>query len=157
MKQIIVMAVLAASLFAKLVPYVGIGMNATELEDVETRSNSPLGIFGIRETGEHFELFVQHISSIPDTGIETRGLNIFGGTVNYDIGPVELFAGRAWHSESFDGEYYSDQFDTQMERCGMRVHFRGDRSLFIERILSIDREKADLVLYGFEMQFELEK
>lgn len=157
MKKIL-MLIMASTIFTittfaeGLTPFVGIAMHYKALEKVDTKASSPLGLFGVRYEMKYAELFYKHISSIPDVGAESKGLNLMGAQAKYSYEFIDVYAGAAWHSEEFDGHYYSEQFSEFMYKGGMRVNYDTTR-LFFEYISSADSKKADLFMYGIEWVF----
>ena len=151
---LLALSVLMFGSFVKVEPFAGMAMHTKALEVVDTKSNSPMGIFGVRVDADYIDLWINHISSIPDTGIETRGINLVGGTLKYRHGNTEAYAGVFTHSEEFDGQYYSKQFSKNMKRVGIRYHYDGDKVLFIDYIDSFDPLKSDWFMYGMEWRFK---
>jgi len=155
MKKLLLIALLSLQLFADgLIPFAGLSMHTKSLEHVDTKADSPLGNFGVRYENI-IELEYKHISSIPNVGIETRCLNLLSAHLKASYKFVDIYGGYGWHSEKFDGSYYSEQFTETVYKYGLRINY-GDKRLFVEHIKSTDKDKSDLVMYGFEILFNPE-
>jgi len=151
----LLLGLVATSLLAiETIPFAGMAMHTKRFENVPTRADSPMGIFGIRATTNYFDAWINHISSIPNVGSETRGINLLGCTLKAPIGNTEPYIGYFYHNEEFDGKYYSEQFSEYQYRVGVRYHYDGDRTLFIDYLDSVDSSKADMLSYGFTWEFK---
>jgi len=153
--RLLIAIVLSLPLLADgITPFAGLSMHSKSLEKVDTKADSPLGNFGVRYESP-IELEYKHISSIPNVGIETRGLNLLGAHLKASYKFLDMYAGVAYHSEEFDGSYYSEQFTETVYKYGLRVNYEG-RRLFVETIRSTNSRGAMLVTYGFEILFDPE-
>ena len=130
-------------------------MHSKSMEKVETIADNPIGLFGIRYEDKYYDVFYKHISSIPQSGNENKGINLFGIQGKYSYKFADVYLGLAYHNEDFDGEFYSEQFTKYVYKSGLRFNY-GSTRLFVEYIRSSETRKARLFMYGVEVLFKPE-
>ena len=156
MKKLLIGALLTASLSAfEVVPYIGMAMDVSRFEDTNSKldSNSPLGLFGISAGWKYLDFSINHLSSIPDVGLESRGLNTYGAKLKLPIGNTEFYGGYFGHNRKFDGAYYSNRFSNRIYNLGVKYNYDNDKELFIEYLKSKEKEKVNALMYGFRLNF----
>lgn len=154
MKKLILLTLLVSIATAvPFIPYAGMGMHTKRFETVPTKADSPMGLFGVETGYDYVSVGIHHISSIPNVGSETRGLNLLDLKLKYRYGDSEIYVARSIHSEEFDGTYYSKQFSKQQNSIGFNQYY-DDKVLFIQYLDSTEDTRADMMMYGFKQLFK---
>lgn len=147
-KLLLIPAILATLLSAEgITPFVGLAMNGTS----SFKSESPLGIFGVRYETEYLEPYYRHISSIPQVD-ETQGINEIGLNAKYRYKFLEPYIGMTYTDSKMTSRYYTKQLGHKAYVSGLRVLYKIGEP-YIEYRKS---DKQDFVMYGFNFKFKPE-
>lgn len=146
MKKLILSALLSATLYADgITPFAGLAMNGTD----NFKSESPIGVFGVKYLTKYTNTYFRHISSIPQMD-ETQGINEFGLNLKYRVKFFEPYVGIAYTNEELTSKYYTDQLANTSYVVGANIKYE-DKDIFIEYKKN---KKQDVFMYGFVFNFD---
>lgn len=140
----------------ELVPHVGMSMNGNMQGSSHDRllyTNSPLGLFGVNvEVGQNdsarFSVGIEHTSDIPETGLETIGMNKIVVRQYYK----GVYVGGSYTNKALTSSYYLDE---KVGTTGVLVGY--EKEYMYNMILFVEYEatsKKDLLMYGFKLKFK---
>lgn len=149
MKKIIFsLLIFVSSMFADgTTVFAGFAMNGTQ----NFKSESPLGVFGIRYDTKYVSPFYRHISSIPQVN-ETQGINEFGLNLKLPYKFIEPYVGVVYTNDKLTSKYYTDQLENISYTFGITIKYK-DKELYPEYRKNA---KQDIFMFGFNLLFDSE-
>lgn len=147
MKKLILTVLLCvAAMAGEIKPFVGIAMNSLTSS---VKSESPLGLFGVKYETQYTSLYYRHISSIPQID-ETQGINEVGVNLKYKYKFIEPYIGASYNNELGTSAYYTKQISKWSAIAGVNIKYK-DKDIFIEYR---DTGKGDMLMYGVIFNFD---